>query len=147
MGIDRCEMPECFCDDTSTSFSGGWVPIIPIEPISSLIIRGTIDSPRYIVTLKGKRPTLSKVSRTEWHSDEDVVRDLYFPTIPLPTFDDKVHFERDTVPWRVFTANGIPVFNHLTNYRAHAIASLMIEAIQKLEVGVSKAKTPFSISS
>ena len=142
MGIDRCDMPECFHEDTRTSLSGGWVPIIPIEPVNSFILHGTIESPRYIVTLKGKKPTLTKVIRTEWNSDEDVVRDLYFPSIPLPDFDEKVHYERDTVPWRVFTANGIPVFNHLTNYRAQAVAQLMIEAIRKLEAGNFAAALP-----
>lgn len=138
MGIDSCDMPESFHEDTRTKFSGGWVPIIPIEPMG-FALHGTM-SPRYVVTLKGKKPILTKVVKSDWNTDEEV-RDLYFPSIPLPKFaDDKVYYERDTVPWRIFTANGIPVFNHLTNYRAHAAADLMIEAIRKLEGSPSSAE-------
>jgi hypothetical protein len=141
MGIDRCDVPESFHEDTRTTFSGGWVPIIPIEPIG-FFLHGYM-SPRHIVKLKSRKPSLTKVIEINTNPDEEIC-DLYFPSVPAPKFDDdKVHYERDTVPWRIFTANGIPIFNHLTNYRAHEFAKLMVTAIGKLENGDVATSSPF----
>lgn len=139
IGIDKCEMPKPFHDDTRASWSGGWVPIIPIEPIGDFLGLAVGNggygyrSPCYVVSLKGQKPILERVVESKSNS-EDEVCDIYFPSVPSPMFaDDKVYFERDTVAARIFTANGIPIFNHLTNYRAHLVAKLMIRAIEKLE--------------